>query len=219
MKARHICAAGIDCGTRRHIRLDAGADGLRTDMLARYGGPFEIGNCIILKSVKPRQPQIKPHIEDYIFDSRFIVNNGKIPDEQFWQLLFSVSRRSLKRIFGAELYCKGESCVTPIGKREASLGCIIPKRVSELRICPDRPQVRVRVYDGEFDVDLGVTDVRFYRGHDFAPVPETVRRVFERLHSSHPVILSVGLTREYRGFHWLQVNNIHFEDDSVWRSN
>jgi hypothetical protein len=37
------------------------------------------------------------------------------------------------------------------------------------------------------------------------------------------VILGVGLTRAFQreqngpGRHWLQVNNIHFEDQPIWR--
>ena len=55
------------------------------------------------------------------------------------------------------------------------------------------------------------------------PDAAAVERVAERLQSSTDVILSVGLTRAFKGnpdepaLHWLQVNNLHFADDPCWR--
>jgi hypothetical protein len=50
-----------------------------------------------------------------------------------------------------------------------------------------------------------------------------VRRVADRLAQGVPALLSVGLTRPFSTrpdeppLHWLQVNNLHLEDDPAWR--
>lgn len=55
------------------------------------------------------------------------------------------------------------------------------------------------------------------------PDAETIRDVAGRLARGVPALLSVGLTRPFSArpdeppLHWLQVNNIHLEDDPAWR--
>jgi hypothetical protein len=50
-----------------------------------------------------------------------------------------------------------------------------------------------------------------------------MQRVAERIVGGTGLLLSVGLTRPFSNspssppVHWLQVNNIHLEDDPTWR--
>jgi hypothetical protein len=68
-----------------------------------------------------------------------------------------------------------------------------------------------------------VTDIRLYGADHVTPDAAIVQRVAERLQGAPEVILGVGLTRAFRGaddepaMHWLQVNNLHFPNDPVWR--
>ena len=81
----------------------------------------------------------------------------------------------------------------------------------------------MRVTDGELDLDLGVTDIRLYGEDHVTPDRETVNRLAKRLADGTVVVLSMGLTRPFAGssnfapVHWLQVNNIHLEDDPIWQ--
>lgn len=69
-------------------------------------------------------------------------------------------------------------------------------------------------------LDLGITDVRFFE-EDFITVREDVVAIArDRIASGTRLLLSVGLTRATvppdKPLHWLQVNNIHFENDPIW---
>ncbi len=66
-------------------------------------------------------------------------------------------------------------------------------------------------------------DIRLYQSDHVTPCEATVARVNERLERGNvEVILTVGLSRRFKkaahdpAFHFLQVNNIHFEGEPVW---
>jgi hypothetical protein len=77
--------------------------------------------------------------------------------------------------------------------------------------------------DGSMSLDLSVTDLRLYGDDGGRPDTVQVRDVADRLAQGVPALLSVGLTRPFSArpdeppLHWLQVNNIHLEDDPAWR--
>ena len=77
--------------------------------------------------------------------------------------------------------------------------------------------------DGEFDLNCGVTDIRLYGNDHVTPDTKEVERFAKRLKSSIGLIICVGLTRPYASspdfnpVHWLQVNNIHLQDDPIWQ--
>jgi hypothetical protein len=84
-------------------------------------------------------------------------------------------------------------------------------------------RIRLQFTSGQYEFELGVTDIRLYGPDHVTPDAEVVQRVADRLQAAPSVILGVGLTRPFRGEsdeaarHWLQVNNLHFEDDPCWR--
>ena len=129
-------------------------------------------------------------------------------------------------VFGNDLSPMGAtSCGVSEGCGIVSLGCLIPANRPRLsgRAHQGRPaQIRIWVTDGEFHLDLSVTDVRLYQPDLATPVERVVRDLDRRMRRGVPVILSVGLTRpfatspEHLPVHWLQVNNIHLEDEPVW---
>lgn len=118
------------------------------------------------------------------------------------------------------------SCGVEVCKGSASLGCLIPasRPFLYIRKRSDRnDQVRMRLDDGDFFLDCGVTDIRLYGDDHIIPDETMVQSIANRLKNGVEVILSMGLTRVYASsvdfdpVHWLQVNNIHLEDDPTWQ--
>lgn len=78
--------------------------------------------------------------------------------------------------------------------------------------------------DGTFHVDLSVTDLRLYAKDQKTPRAKVIADVQRRIQQGMGVILSVGLARAFQVSgdtarrHWLQVNNLHLEDDPVWKA-
>ncbi len=223
MEKGYFCAAGVDSQTKRHIRPETRSKRLGTAMLAPCG-MFDIGNRIIFKYLQPWPD--RPHSEDCIFDSRLAALDGTMPAQEFWELLWYISESKLKDVFGEELRRKyHSSCGTDKGKGQASLGCLVPEGTPNLHVGSGyrgTPQVRMKVCDGEFDLDLSVTDIRLYQDDHITPDHVAVDMISEKIHSSESVILSVGLGRAFPRtgpdrFHYLQVNNIHLKENPLWQ--
>ena len=224
MHGGHICVAGVDPETRRHVRPMIPGEMLPFYLLARYGGPFEMAWIVDLG--RPRPAPEPPHVEDYVFiPSRTKIDRPAAAHE-FWGLLDELQQPRLRDIFGAELRETGRNRYgTELGRGTASLGFLRPAAPPELYISHQRngkPQVRMKLGDGEIEADAGVTDLRLYGDDHATPDQALVRAVGQRMHDSRRVILAVGLTRKFRSsesspyLHWLQVNNIHLSEDPTW---
>jgi hypothetical protein len=221
----HVCVAGVDLDTHRHVRPVLLRDALTPGVLARNGGPFDMANVVQFTGRK-RCPT-KPHVEDRLFTPSRAKLVDTVDAERFWALLVTLSKRKLRDIFGNDLRRTGRSSAgTDAGKGEASLGCLLPMRRPDLcvRIKGERgPRIRMHVRDGQLDVWVAVTDLRLYQNDHTTPDQATVEKIRRRLAGPAAVILSVGLTRpfassaEAKPLHWLQVNNIHLEDDPTWQ--
>jgi hypothetical protein len=167
-------------------------------------------------------------VEDHVF----LPGNAELLDrlgpEEFWALVYAVSKPRLRDIFGEELRPMGRSsCGAPAGRGKASLGCFRPSRQRPPYVergRDGRPRVRMRIDDGELCRAVAVNDLRLYRDDLATPDPAALGRLADRLRSRGAMILSVGLTRAFSSstqqedqpVHWLQVNNVHGEDDPVW---
>ena len=226
MKSPFICVAGVDWSTRAHVRpVLADRQQLRTALLVRNGGPFEMAGRVDLGAVTPIASP--PENEDHRFVPQQAARGGDLSPAKFWLLLNDLAEARLARLFGPELTKRGSSAAAvDKGRGMASLGCLAPTGRPKLyvRARVGRPaQVRLRVSDAELDLDLSVTDIRLYGADHVTPDPPTIDRVARRLADGEPVILSVGLTRasasspDFAPVHWLQVNNIHLESDPTWR--
>lgn len=224
MHAASMCVAGIDLETRRHVRPVMIAGQLPCSLLARHGGPFDMGAVVDLG--KTRRVLQCPEVEDHAFDPSRARAVDCFDADNFWAILVELVQPGLSDIFGAELKTIGSmSCGTEEGEGSASLGCLIPVSSPRLYVKrrPDKPdRVRMRFTDGHFDVDVGVTDIRFY-GEDHATADRaTVQDMAKHLDRHERVILGVGLTRPFRAspersaMHWLQVNNIHLVGRVPW---
>jgi hypothetical protein len=225
MQKGFICVAGIDLATGQHVRPLLQSQ-MRKEMLARHGGPFDMGHVIDLGWTK--YIGTRPETEDYLFHRSEAKSTGEMPADEFWELLGKLAKRKLGEIFGPDLLPRGpQSYAVEEGQGIASLGCYIPPSRPQLLLQRRDPlssgRIRLQFQSGQYEFDLGVTDIRLYRDDHVTPDPDAVQCVAGRLEQGPDVILGVGLTRAFRGapnepaLHWLQVNNIHFEDDPCWK--
>jgi len=223
MEKGYVCVAGIDVETLHHVRPVV--DGrLSTACLKRNGGPFDM-TCVVDLGPTTHAGH-PPETEDYKFDLRKASLLRLASPDEFKKLLKQMVRPRLSEIFGPELVRIGSSsCGVDVGRGSVSLGCLIPARQPSfyLKARPGKAdQVRMRVYDGDFDLDLSITDIRLYQSDHVTPNADLVSRIDQRLKSGADVILSVGLTRPFASstdlspMHWLQVNNIHLEENLTW---
>jgi len=224
MTPGRICVAGLDLATCQHRRLVLPRQHIKTDMLARYGGPFDIGHLVACR--RGRSQPRPPHVEDYLIPLAQITLQGIVEPAQYWDLLKQVGKTSLREIFGSALHQLGNSAYgTAAGQGEASLGCLRLRQRPELYLGgrPEHPQVRLRFTDGELRVEAPVNDLRLYGENHYSPLPQQLAATQERLRTSQGVILSLGLTRAFAAtaeqppVHWLQVNNLHFQEQPLWR--
>ena len=228
MRGGYVCVAGVDPDTLEHVRPILQHGALPFELLARYGGPFDMARIVEIGT--PRPAPEKPHVEDYVVVPSQARSRRSLPADQFWDLLGRLSKTSLRDIFGSELRPVGQSsCGTDPGKGAASLGCFRPARTPRLCYLPKgpsgRPQVRLGICDGRFEVLPSVTDIRLYQEDHITPDREMIQKISDRMQSGEAVILSVGLTRAFASsrrrqetpLHWLQVNNVHLESDPTWQ--
>jgi hypothetical protein len=225
MRPPYVCVAGIDVETQRHVRpvLPRGQQ-LTTALLRTRGGPFDIAVEVDLG--RTRSAAKPPEVEDRIFEPARAKAIRTLSGQDFWSLLKAAASHRLSTVFGDDLTPIGAtSCGVSVGRGAASLACLVPANRPRLRLQArqGRPaQIRICVTDGQFHLDLSVTDARFYETDLATPAERTVRDVDRRLRHGTGVILSVGLTRpfatspHYAAVHWLQVNNVHLEDQPVW---
>lgn len=210
-----ICVAGLDLETRQHVRPRLRQNNLTTAYLTKNGGYFELGAMLDLDWVE--KSPVAPEVEDVRFNPRRVKVLPKGAPGFFWNFLKTVARPHLTAIFGPDLQPLDYSAVVPEGKGRASLGCLYLERLPELTL-NTRGRPRLALNGPPFKLNLPVTDYRFYDGS-----PERLNQAaFERsnvlIRQGGPVILSVGLSRAWRknendpAYHWLQVNNLHFEN-------
>jgi hypothetical protein len=225
MHGGHICVAGIDLKTRRHVRPVLQHGGTPFYLLARYGGPFDMARVVDLGT--PRAKPEAPHVEDCVFVPSQARFQRQVAGHEFWNLLHRVAEVRLRTIFGDALRALGRGRYgTDLSQGVASLGCLLPEGPPELYLAPGHQrklQVRIRLRDGEIQADAGVTDLRLCGDDHATPDADKVRGVAKWIRDSGGVILSVGLTRKYRPsdqaeyIHYLQVNNIHLKEEPTWQ--
>lgn len=225
MHGGHICVAGVDVETRRHVRPVMEQQGMTAQFLARYGGPFDMARVVELG--RPRAKADKPHVEDVVYVPSWAKLERTAAGHEFWNLLQELAETRIRAIFGNGLRAVGQSRYgTQLGRGIASLGCFRPAEPPQLYLAQGREgkhQIRMKLTDGEIRADAGVTDLRLCKADHTTPDPDLVRAAARWIHDSEGVLLGVGLTRKYRPsedsdyVHWLQVNNIHLKEDPTWQ--
>jgi hypothetical protein len=218
MKPGFICVAGVDPRTRRQIRPVIGTCFTR-DFLRHNGGPFEIGAEVDLGATT--YVGRAPAWEDYRIDPRNLRHFRRLGPTEFWSLLERTSQPNLTAIFGSALERRNcdRSCTTAEKHGSASLGHLRPARRADITT-NFSGRARATVYEAHFEFEISVTDFRLCRSDHQTPRLKLIEDVRARLRSV-PAILAVGLTRLYQkstdeqARHWLQLNNIHLQDDPL----
>jgi Dual OB-containing domain len=228
VRGGYVCVAGLDLDRLRHVRPVLPEGALPFDLLARYGGPFEMAALVELGIARsaPRQP----HVEDQVIVPERVSLCGALPPDEFWDLLHRIGKTRLHDIFGADLKSVGRSsCGTEEGKGRVSLGCWLPIHTPQLYYREKGPggkaAIRIRIRDDDFEAILGVTDLRLYEADHMTPDRVAIERTGRRIAEGETVVLGVGLTRAFAAsseqkdnlVHWLQVTNIHLAGDPTWR--
>jgi len=216
MQPGYICVAGVDVNTMSHVRPVLPRGRLTTDLLRYSGGPFSIGSVVDLG------PTVyaggAPEIEDHYFDPAKATWLFDDDPEDYWELLNQMAYENLAALFGPDLDQRDRSRTVGIREGHASLGCLAPKQRPSLYV-DQRGAVRIALETA----NLSVADLRLYERDHRTPRRDLVTSVRRRIQTGVEVILSVGLTRLWRKQedaserHWLQVNNVHLQDDPLWK--
>lgn len=225
MQKGFICVAGVDLATGRHVRPMLRSQ-MRKELLARYGGPFDIGRIVDLGWTK--WIGTRPESEDYLFHQSEVRVVGDMSEGEFWDHLRRLAKPKLVEVFGPDLLPRtSHSYAVDVNRGLASLGCYVPpsrpRLLLQRRDENSRGRLRLEFQSGAYQFELSVTDIRLYRDDHVTPDPEVVERIAQRLQGDSDLILGVGLTRPFQSTpdepaqHWLQVNNLHFADDPCWR--
>lgn len=220
MQPGYICVAGINVNTGEHIRPVLGGSRLKVALLRRDGGVFDIASMVDLGTT--RDVGKPPEIEDRIFEAKNVRWLRDMSPDKFWKALKKASQKSLSDIFGGDLKQQGQGCAVDLDKGTASLGCLLPSKRPEIEVDAFE-KIRIIVEDGTFRANLSVTDLRLFEKDHKSPQHELVEDIEKRIEKGTAVILSLGLARPWQKpgdtvrRHWLQVNNIHLEDDPAWQ--
>lgn len=207
-----ICVAGISEESGAHIRpVTAKSDLLTRSLLAEEGGPLQLGSRIGLGETKalPNPPES----EDCWCETTNFKALGSLDDEEYLDLLESVSAPDLATAFGPELRSNGRSYAVDAGEGRHSLACVRASAEERLVLSYGRPRLRDR--DGAL---VGVTDLRFFESDQKTPRVDFVAEINQRLEDGVPAYLMFGLARAWkkpgddRSRHWLQVNGICLAD-------
>lgn len=218
MQPGYICVAGIEPESGAHIRPTQRGR-LPRALLRSEGGPFDIGGLVDLSDVEP--VGVAPEIEDHAFHHWAARYLETLTPDAFWKLNQQVAQITLGAIFGPDLEVTGRSLSLAPGQGRASLGCLIPTR--QPRLALQGASLRMLVTDGVTDLSLPVTDLRFYESDHKTIRLRAVANISQRLAAGARAILAVGVSRPFQKDddsqprHWLQVNNIHLEDQPIWQ--
>jgi hypothetical protein len=223
MQPGFICVAGIDRSTGQHVRPVVAGARLSTVLLARHGGPFDMGAVVELGTT--RAIGGPPEVEDYSFEAWHAKRMDYASPDEIWRRVRGMARTSLAEIFGPALHLHSRGSVVDAGQGSASLGCFIPSGMPQLRLeaFGAERKLRMQLTDGELGGNVSVTDLRLFEDDHITPRATKVDEVNQRLRDGVGVVLCVGLTRPFASsadtapYHWLQVNNLHLEDDPGWR--
>lgn len=218
MRQGYICVAGIDLTSGTHVR-PVMREQLPISLLARKNGPFDMAAHVELGPVSHvGQP---PEMEDRRCNFQRARRMSTLGAREFWQLLERIARPRLTEIFGSELEAIGSACIVKLGSGTASLGCLVPTGKPSVYL-NERRQIRMQLTDGVCTPNVSVTDLRLYRDDHVTPDESIIAHVQDRISKGVPMLLSVGLTRPFSPDggelkHWLQVNNVHLQDNPTWQ--
>jgi len=212
----HICVAGIERGTLRHVRPVLRANGIPAGMLALNGGPFAVGAVVDLGDVIPCGRA--PEVEDCYFALDDVRKVGDVSGADLWSMLARAALDDLQAIFGDMLAPPPgmpRSLATPEGQGRASLGVWRPAGGLSVELS-DGGRLRLGTTVAGVSKSFAITDTRLYQPDMTTPDSIAVATLRQRLGSADEVLVCVGLGRAWAPedadlprMHWMQVNGVH----------
>src|SRR5687768_4889784 len=218
MQPGYICVAGINVQTYAHVRPVLSGR-LTVNLLASHGGVFSLGTIVDLGHVT--RCGSAPEVEDHRFHAKNAKVHREMTPKEFWDAVDFVAVDSLKKGLGPDLHAQGRTCAVDEGLGSASLACV---RAQGVNLFWRDGVLRAHVRDGEFHCQPPVTDIRFFEADHKTVKWAFVNQVDLRLQQSVRAVLAMGLSRAWMkegdsaARHWLQVNNLHLEDDPLWQT-
>ncbi len=213
MKGRRVCVGLLDTGsgTRYRPLLRHPDEWTRSDTELSVGALFEARESGSARRGAP------PMVEDLLIqrgDLRFI---EVMDDSGLWAVIRRHAAPSLAEAFGPALQASGTTRWVAPGTGTASLAAVA---VDGASIVVRQEKLRLEVEDAHGAADLPITDLRLWRepppGDGVGQAPPQVdgrraRTIARLVAMAAPgsVVLTMGMSREFRGKHWLQVNNVH----------
>lgn len=221
MQPGYICVAGIDTATGKHVRpCLPNHNRLSRDLFQQR--VLDIASVVDLGPAK--YVGKAPELEDHFFNQAQACLVRREDGETFWNRLFERAATSLGSIFGSDLTIESPRATVSPNHGTASLGCLMPVR--KPRLCVEtmcgKEALRLRLREDDHFLNLSVTDLRLYQPDQTSLRMPQITDVARRIERGVPLVLGVGLTRLFRKDeksepkHYLQVNNIHLEDNPVW---
>lgn len=224
MSGEYICVAGVptdameDYSYIRPLREKQKPHNGRLDRnsLQSKRGPFSLGSIVDLGPID-RRPVI-PEVED----AKFLLWKAKYiqsldANDFIDKAIKPMAQPALSSIFGEDLYRRSSTAAAvPRGKGLASLGVMGPLNDVELEVREyyGKQELRFLLNDPDLgDIALKVTDIRLWESDHITPSFKNIDTIRTRIGDCY---ISVGLTREYKSHHWLQINNIFPESDPLW---
>ena len=140
-------------------------------------------------------------------------------EERFWRFMEELSSQSLDEIFGDAMQPDGSTASMPADSGWASLGLYRPE--SRTNLNARYGKLRVELSDPALGrLSLPLTDLRLYDLDTNTVDDRRAELLVDRLRRRTP-LLSVGVGRSWapegeEPRHWLQVNNIHLDDNLFW---
>lgn len=217
MAAPRICVAGLNVETRSHVRPVVIGGRLDASMLAENGGLFALGAQIALANPSPRPSP--PEVEDVAFSVESSEWLARLSGPDFWGVLAEVSRPALGSIFGGALERDGNTASLPEGVGDASLGVLRPAGRLSMVVSFGKP--RLELYDADLgQLSVPITDLRLFHADSGELRPDRFNLMADRLRR-RDCLLSVGVGHVWareagEPRHWLQINNVHLDDNPLW---
>lgn len=201
MSGDRICVAVIDPQTGDRLRPV-----LYTGHWTRADVPrvFEVGAVLEpTRTAISRGPA--PMVEDWIMGRSDLRRTSKLDDGALWDVVRATASASIAEALpGLEPHGATYRHAPHTGA--ASLAAL---RLSGVELASVGADLKIRFEDRSGrHVSLPLTDLRFHP-KDLKIDSNRLKVLRTLINREDEVVLSIGLSREFNGWHWLQANNVH----------
>ncbi|MCY4525056.1 MAG: hypothetical protein OXB89_00470 [Anaerolineaceae bacterium] len=221
MGGDRVCIAGIDLKWNTIRPVFAWTSPTRSHL---FQGSHTLirPRAVVAMKLEAHANPVTPHVEDHIWTRPYSARYVKLLDEANWQkTLHGLVERCPRPLFGAALHSLGRDrnrIVRP-GDATHSLTTVRCARSLVFRLSEKDGggfRYALSFYDDQSEVyqNIPVTDlglrawatVKLGQGESLQPISDWLGR---QLNAAQHVYLRLGLTREYEGKFWLQVNGVY----------